>query len=96
MRRHSPDVMEAAEPITPLAILVRQVKDPLIYILVVAAAVTVLLGEYADAVVITAVIIINIRTKMSAGSWSKALRSVFWQRVIASPWRAVMGRDAVT
>jgi Ca2+-transporting ATPase len=50
----------ADQPPTPaLLVLLRQFRSPLIYILVVATAVTILLGKYIDAAVIGFVLLLN-------------------------------------
>ncbi len=54
-----PNRLEEAQPINPLAILLHQFKSPLIYILIVAAGVTLLLGEYIDSAVIAFVLLLN-------------------------------------
>ncbi|MEX2205629.1 MAG: HAD-IC family P-type ATPase [Myxococcota bacterium] len=51
--------LEEAPPTTAWALLLHQFHSPLIYILLVAAAVTVAIGEYIDAAVIAAVLAIN-------------------------------------
>jgi magnesium-transporting ATPase (P-type) len=66
--------LEEAPPLSKLAIVLRQFKSPLIYILVVATAVTVGLGEYIDAAVIGAVLVIN--TVLGAFQERKAELSV--------------------
>jgi magnesium-transporting ATPase (P-type) len=57
--RHGPNELGREEPRSRLEVLLAQFRSPLIYILVVAAAITTALGEYADTVVITAVLVIN-------------------------------------
>jgi magnesium-transporting ATPase (P-type) len=56
---YGPNALEDEPPPSLLVVTLRQFKSPLIYILLGAAAVTVLLGEYLDAVVIAAVLILN-------------------------------------
>jgi magnesium-transporting ATPase (P-type) len=56
---HGPNQLEEEPPPHPLVVLVRQFRSPLIYILLAAAAVTVLLEEYIDAAVIAAVLALN-------------------------------------
>jgi P-type Ca2+ transporter type 2C len=57
--RHGPNELAAAEQVRPFDILMRQVKSPLIYILIAAAVVTALLGEFVDTAVILAVVVLN-------------------------------------
>ncbi|MFO7589961.1 MAG: HAD-IC family P-type ATPase [Acidimicrobiia bacterium] len=57
--RHGPNELEEIPPPSPLTILVHQFTSPLIYLLLLATVVTVVLGEYIDASVIAAVLILN-------------------------------------
>jgi magnesium-transporting ATPase (P-type) len=57
--RYGPNVLEEIEPPRSLAILIHQFKSPLIYLLVLAAGVTLALGEYVDTAVIGAVLVLN-------------------------------------
>jgi calcium-translocating P-type ATPase len=59
LARHGPNVIEESRPPSDLAILIHQFRSPLIYILLLAAAVTIVLGEYIDAGVIAAVLALN-------------------------------------
>lgn len=59
LARVGPNALEAAKPPTALEILLHQFQSPLIYILLIAAGVTILLGEYIDAGVIAAVLALN-------------------------------------
>jgi magnesium-transporting ATPase (P-type) len=59
LEHFGPNELEEAAGRSPLAILVDQFKSPLIYILLVAAAVTLLLQEYIDAAVIAFVLALN-------------------------------------
>jgi calcium-translocating P-type ATPase len=56
---HGPNELEREEPTSNLEILLRQFKSPLIYILLVAAVVTVAIGEFIDTGVIVAVLALN-------------------------------------
>lgn len=58
-RRYGPNQLEELAPPSTLTILLHQFQSPLIYILIVAAVVTVVLEEYIDAGVITAVLLLN-------------------------------------
>ena len=51
--------LEAIKPISIPALILHQFASPLIYILLVAAVVTLLLGEYIDTAVIAAVLALN-------------------------------------
>ena len=57
--RHGPNRLAEEERISRLRILLRQFTSPLIYILLIAAAVTFLLGEFIDTGVILAVVVLN-------------------------------------
>jgi calcium-translocating P-type ATPase len=56
---HGPNALEEAPPPSALALLVRQFRSPLIYILLAAGVVTVLVDELIDAAVIGAVLVLN-------------------------------------
>jgi magnesium-transporting ATPase (P-type) len=56
---YGPNVLEQAPPPSALAIFLHQFASPLIYILLVAAGVTTLLGHYIDASVIAVVLLLN-------------------------------------
>ena len=59
LERHGPNLLEEAPPPSAWAIFLHQFTSPLIYILLVATVVTLLLREYADAIVIAAVLALN-------------------------------------
>lgn len=56
---HGPNKLREEPPPSVLTTLLNQFKSPLIYILLIAAAVTILIGEYLDAIVIAAVLALN-------------------------------------
>ena len=56
---YGPNALEEAPPPSVLALTLQQFRSPLIYILLVATAVTSVLGEYIDAGVIAAVLALN-------------------------------------
>ncbi len=56
---HGPNALEEVPPTSVLVLLLHQFTSPLIYILVAAAVVTLLLEEYIDSAVITAVLVLN-------------------------------------
>jgi calcium-translocating P-type ATPase len=56
---YGPNELEEVPPPSTLAILLHQFKSPLIYLLVLATAVTLALGEYVDAGVIAFVLALN-------------------------------------
>jgi magnesium-transporting ATPase (P-type) len=59
LAQHGPNELEEEPPPSTLRLLLHQFQSPLIYILLVAAAITVLLAEYVDAAVIAAVLALN-------------------------------------
>lgn len=59
LERYGPNVFAQEEKTSKLKILLHQFKSPLIYILIIAAVVTVLLHEYIDSGVIIVVVILN-------------------------------------
>ncbi len=59
LARHGPNVIESERGPGRLAVLARQFMSPVIYILVIAAVVTLLLEEYIDAGVIAFVLALN-------------------------------------
>ncbi len=56
---HGPNALPAAEPETALRRFLRQFHDPMIYVLLVAAVFTGVLGQVFDTIVIVAVVLIN-------------------------------------
>jgi Ca2+-transporting ATPase len=59
LQSYGPNELEQEAAVRPAAIVLRQFRSPLIYILLVAAVVTIALGEYVDAGVIAAVLVFN-------------------------------------
>ena len=59
LERFGPNVLQRAQGDGPFTILLRQVRDPLIYILIAAAALAVATGKVVDGSVIFGVVIIN-------------------------------------
>ena len=59
LERYGPNELGRDEPRGNLEIVLSQFKSPLIYILLIAAVVTILIEEYTDAAVIAAVLVIN-------------------------------------
>lgn len=54
-----PNSLEAEEGVSPLRLLARQVHNPLIYLLVGAAVLSLLIGHHVDAAVIAGVVVLN-------------------------------------
>lgn len=59
LSQYGPNEIEIEKGITRWQILLHQFKDPLIYILIFAAFVTLILQDYTDSAVITLVVILN-------------------------------------
>jgi len=59
LEQYGPNVFGEEAAIGKLKILLHQFQSPLIYILLISAAVTVLLGELSDAGVILIVVVLN-------------------------------------
>jgi magnesium-transporting ATPase (P-type) len=85
---HGPNELATEEPRSDLEIVLAQFKSPLIYILLVAAVVTVLIEEYTDAAVIAAVLVIN--AVIGFIQERKADRSVNALMELASPTSRVL------
>ncbi|MHB0870958.1 MAG: cation-translocating P-type ATPase [Chloroflexota bacterium] len=59
LERYGPNELAAGERALPITILLRQLRSPLVYILLAAAVATILLGQYVDTGVILAVVVLN-------------------------------------
>ncbi|MDG5816588.1 HAD-IC family P-type ATPase [Chitinispirillales bacterium ANBcel5] len=59
LQQHGPNELEKAEGESPYQLVLRQLKNPLIFVLIIAAIITLLIGFYVDMVVILAVVVIN-------------------------------------
>ncbi|HSP80939.1 MAG TPA: cation-transporting P-type ATPase, partial [Myxococcaceae bacterium] len=59
LAQYGPNQLAEAPPTSVLVLLLHQFKSPLIYILLAAGVVTLALGEYIDAGVIAAILVIN-------------------------------------
>lgn len=76
-KRDGPNEMKAAKKKTPVQSFLEQLNDPLIYVLMVAAVVSVLLGEISDAVIIGVVVVLNAAVGMlQEGKARRALESL--------------------
>ena len=83
------------EPVpSPLVVLARQFRSPLIYLLVAAAAVTLALREYLDAAAIAAAVIIN--AVVGYGQERKAHRAVRALAQLVVPRARVVRDPAAT
>lgn len=59
LEEEGPNVLKEGRKKTGAEVFFEQLKDPLIYVLLVAAAVSILLGEVSDAMIIVAVVLMN-------------------------------------
>jgi len=59
LAQYGPNEIESAEKISKLGILWAQIKNPLVFVLLAAAAISFIAGKTADTVVILAVIVLN-------------------------------------
>jgi Ca2+-transporting ATPase len=59
LQKHGPNHIESAPPPTTLELVFNQIKNPLIFILIIAGLVTILLRDYSDSIVIFAAVILN-------------------------------------
>ncbi len=59
LRRHGPNVVQSQRRTTAARRVLNQLHDPLMVVLVFAAALTLATGDYPDAVIITLVIVVN-------------------------------------
>lgn len=90
LRRDGRNEMKEGRKKTPVESFLEQLNDPLIYVLIVAAAVSVLLKEASDAVIIGVVVVMNAVVGMlQEGKARKALESL---KKLASP-KAMVIRD---
>ncbi len=77
LRRDGRNEMKAARKKTPVESFLEQLNDPLIYVLIVAAVVSVLLEEISDAIIIGVVVVMNALVGMlQEGKARKALESL--------------------
>jgi len=78
--RYGPNVMERAVGDGPLRLLVRQIKGPLVWVLIAAAVVAIALGKLTDGFVVLAVVVLNsvigFVQELRAGRAIEALRSM--------------------
>ena len=90
LKRDGRNEMQAARKKTPIESFFEQLNDPLIYVLIVAAVVSILLGEISDAVIIGVVVVLNAAVGMlQEGKARRALESL---KKLASP-KAMVIRD---
>lgn len=77
LQQNGRNEMKAARKKTKKQLFLEQLKDPLIYILLIAAVVSVFLGELSDAVIIGTVVVVNALVGMlQEGKARKALEAL--------------------
>lgn len=92
LQQNGKNEMRAAKKKTKLQLFVEQLKDPLIYILLIAAMVSIGLGEISDAAIIGTVVLINALVGMlQEGKARKALEAL---KQLTSP-RTIVIRDGI-
>jgi len=94
LAQHGHNELAEEPPPSVLVVLLRQFRSPLIYILLAAAVVTVVLGDYIDATVIAAVLVLN--AAIGYTQEQRAESSVRGLRRLMAPRTHVIrdGRDA--
>lgn len=92
LQQNGRNEMRAAKKKTKLQLFLEQLKDPLIYILLIAAVVSVALGEISDAAIIGTVVLVNALVGMlQEGKARKALEAL---KKLTSP-RTIVIRDGI-
>ncbi len=92
LQQNGRNEMRAAKKKTKLQLFLEQLKDPLIYILLIAAVVSVALGEANDAAIIGTVVFVNAMVGMlQEGKARKALEAL---KKLTSP-RTIVIRDGI-
>jgi calcium-translocating P-type ATPase len=86
LNEYGPNIIEEAKTAGKLEIFLNQFKNPLIYILIIAAAVTFFLKDYVDMGVILAAVLLNALVgfvqEYKAGESAKALRKMLAPKAI--------------
>lgn len=59
LKKYGPNEIQEEEPVSKLHILLEQVRNPIIYIILITAVITFIFGKYADTIVIGMVVIFN-------------------------------------
>ena len=90
LAKHGPNVLPERPPPSDLSILFAQLKSPLVYVLAVAAVVTVFLGNYSDTAIILFAVFIN--TVLGFFQERKASRALNALRQLVHP-KAEVIRD---
>ncbi len=93
LRKHGPNEFKSVKSVSPLELVFKQLKSPLIYLLAAAAAISLVAGNLIDAAVVTVVVILN--TILGTIQEWRAERSLEALRQLAAPKAKVRrnGRD---
>ncbi|MGV9174015.1 MAG: cation-translocating P-type ATPase [Promethearchaeia archaeon] len=59
LSKYGPNEIKEEDPISKISILIAQLKDPIIYIILITALITFIFGKYTDTIVIGIVVIFN-------------------------------------
>ncbi len=93
LREQGYNQMQEKKKTSMAMVFLRQLQDPLIYILAAAAGISLLLGEVSDAVIIAVVVLVNATVGMiQEGKAEKALEAL---KQLTSP-QAVVIRDGIS
>ena len=93
LQRDGPNVVARLRPSSPARRLARQLVDPLVLLLLAALAVTVLVGDLTDAVIIAVVVVAN--SAIGVAQEARAERAIAELDALAAPTARVVrdGRD---
>lgn len=83
LEKHGPNSFEEKKPKTKLQMFISQLRDPMIYILFAAVAISSFLREFSDSIIILAVILLNATIGMIQES--KAEKSLEALKKLSSP-----------
>lgn len=92
LQQNGRNEMRAAKKKTKIQLFLEQLKDPLIYILLIAAVVSIALGESNDAIIIGTVVLVNALVGMLQEG--KARRALEALKKLTSP-RTIVIRDGI-
>jgi len=93
---HGPNQLEEEPPTSPLIVLVRQFRSPLIFILLLALVVTLFLEEFLDASVIGIVLLLNATIGFAQERKAEGAVRALMQLVVPSARVIRDGRDQET
>ncbi|MDD3536665.1 MAG: cation-translocating P-type ATPase [Eubacteriales bacterium] len=94
LEEHGPNAFEEKKPKTLLQMFLSQLRDPMIYILMGAVVISAALGEFSDAFIIVAVILLN--AVVGVVQESKAEKSLEALKQLSSPTAMVRREGKVS